>query len=91
MATRKPKIEYYWASEWQGGTLEAGTFRSEWVVNWRLVGANGETMCQSTQGFRDKTDAQRSVDAVAELLGGDLDWAMDGGKLREVGPGRKPK
>lgn len=78
MAARKPKVEFYWFVSNVG-----------YKVNWRLVGANGEIMCQSTQGFRDKTDAQRSVQDVAEIFGWDglaLDWLV-----REVGPGRKPK
>ena len=54
------------------------------VVNWRLVGANGEVMCQSTQGFRDKTDALRSINACSELLYGIHE------DVRRVGPGRKP-
>lgn len=78
MAKRKPKIEYYWSFH---------VIHDDYRVNWRLVGANGEIMCQSTQGFRDKTDAQRSVEAVSSLLRAD---ALYGPTLREVGPGRKP-
>lgn len=74
--TRKPRIEYYWTDTKQGPR-----------VNWRLLGINGEVMCQSTQGYRDKTDAQRSVDGVR--------WSLTphpGDKpYREVGPGRKPE
>jgi hypothetical protein len=73
---RKPKIEYYWG----------GASVTYPVVHWRLVGGNGEIMCQSTQGFRDKTDAQRSVFAVIAALV--ESWA--GFVPREVGPGRKP-
>lgn len=81
MAARKPKIEYYWSPQYVGLALHHR-------VNWRLVGANGEIMCQSTQGFRDKTDAQRSVSSViGALLGANA--AMSVG-VREVGPGRKP-
>ena len=78
MAARKPKVEYYWA--WRAGTLAP-------VVNWRLVGANGEIMCQSTQGFRDKADARRSVCAVGLTLTG---YHPTDETFREVGPGRKP-
>jgi len=79
---RKPKIEYYWV-HMAGMTVNP-------AVNWRLVGANGEVMCQSTQGFRDKTDARRSVDAVTSTLFGRA--SPDGLEVpREVGPGRKPK
>lgn len=77
MATRKPRIEYYWTQL---------TPLSEHRVNWSLVGANGEIMCQSTQGFRDKTDAQRSVMAVFDVL---ASGGCERG-YREVGPGRKP-
>lgn len=81
MSARKPKIEYYWA----------GASVANPVVNWRLVGANGEVMCQSTQGFRDKTDARRSVRAVLCLLAYGLpDDGTQGIGVREVGPGRKP-
>ena len=75
---RKPKIEYYWT--------QALVYDAVHFVNWRLVGANGEVMCQSTQGFRDKGDAQRSVLAVAEALTGSYPDSY-----REVGPGRKPR
>lgn len=87
MAARKPKIVYYWVFTYprdeSGKIIEKPP-----VVNWRLVGANGETMCQSTQGFRDKTDARRSVDTVVSvLLGVNAALSTD---VREVGPGRKP-
>lgn len=88
MAARKPKVEFYWTIR---GNVGADVSKAYGVVNWRLVGANGETMCQSTQGFRDKTDARRAVEAVAATLGGDLRWELERGYLREVGPGRKPK
>jgi len=81
MAARKPKIEYYWVHSMGLNTPV------EPVVYWRLVGANGETMCGSNQGFRDKTDARRSVEAVSSLLRAD---ALYGPTLREVGPGKKP-
>lgn len=87
MAARKPRIEYYWTPVHSGGFLYGHD------VNWRLIGANGEIMCHSTQGFRDKADARRAVDAVVFAFCG---W--DGvtelvrlGHLREVGPGRKPQ
>lgn len=83
MSKRKPKIEYYWSTH---RVLEG----SRAVVNWRLVGANGETMCQSMQGFRDKTDAQRSVEAVATAFAVKAPWQPVPDDLREVGPGRKP-
>lgn len=82
---RKPKIEYYWTD-----VLTGRRHIEEPKVNWRLVGANGEVMCQSTQGFRDKTDARRGVESVAEKLGGYLEWQLAHGTIREVGPGKKP-
>lgn len=84
MAARKPRIEYYWTLR---GHLPEDPEPMTVRVNWRLVGANGEIMCQSTQGFRDKADARRSVMAVSDALqpSGNLDiWA------RETGPGRRP-
>lgn len=85
MSARKPKIQYYWAQVFLSP--------DQWDhrVNWRLVGANGEVMCQSTQGFRDKTDARRSVRAVLCLLAYGLpDDGTQGIGVSEVGPGRKP-
>lgn len=84
MSARKPKIVYYWTL-WRPARSKVVTP----LVNWRLVGANGEVMCQSTQGFRDKTDAQRSVEAVRDVM--TVRW-RDGHPVapREVGPGRKP-
>lgn len=84
MSARKPKIEYYW---WRTCIDHACDVHGEWRVNWRLVGANGEIMCQSTQGFRDKADARRSVDAVASVFFGVPDAHHE---VREVGPGRNP-
>ena len=78
MPARKPKIEYYWTP------YERKGIDPTHVVNWRLVGANGEIMCQSTQGFRDKTDARRSFEAVVDMFFGMV------AAVREVGPGRKP-
>lgn len=82
MAARKPKIEYYWTNP----QVDRG---GERVVNWRLIGANGEVMCHSNQGFRDKTDARRSVEAVTSVLFG---TAGPNGLVlpRHVGPGKKP-
>lgn len=76
---RKPKIELYWSLMPHQGY--------EQFVNWRLVGGNGEVMCQSTQGFRGKTDAMRSIYNIADLFVGDA-FPLN---IRTVGPGRKPK
>lgn len=89
MTARKPRIEYYWTLQ---GNRGADVSQAHAVVNWRLIGANGEIMCQSMQGYRDKTDARRAVSRVADVFG----WhGADGDQLnlshlREVGPGRKP-
>ena len=80
MSARKPKIEYYWSFS----HVDPG-----YKVNWRLIGANGEIMCQSTQGFGDKTDARRSVRAVMNVFGCEPLIPVDL-VVREVGPGRKP-
>ena len=98
MAARKAKVEYYWTvvrktpAEKQAehdalkgaGKSKQFVLPTKNVVNWRLVGANGEIMCQCTQGFRDKADAQRSVWACGDMLAG---VSTD---VRHVGPGRKP-
>ena len=58
---------------------------------WSLVGANGEHMCSSfPEGYRDKADAKRAVEAVTSALFG---RASPEGLLlpREVGPGPRPK
>lgn len=92
MAARKPKIEYHWTWRMLRGPKGGQTKRIDpdsYRVNWRLIGANGEVMCGSNRGFRDKTDAQRAVDAVASTLFG---RASPNGLLlpRHVGPGKKP-
>lgn len=87
MAARKARVEYYWSAH---GTEDLGIVG--YNVNWRLVGANGEIMCESSQGFRDKTDAQRSVDSVCRVFGpvGAAWLESSHATVREVGPGRKP-
>ena len=75
MATRKPTVAYYWAG------------LHEPRVNWRLVGGNGKIMCQSTQGFRNKADARRSVIGVVLALSG----GANAGDFAETGPGPRPK
>lgn len=77
MAARIAKIELYWVVH-----QEFPTNRVE--VNWRMKAANGEVLCQCTQGFQDKTDAMRNITAVAGVMHGDVD------KIRIVGPGKKP-
>lgn len=84
MATRKPKIELYW-------TPAPNQPGMPWGVSWRLKGGNGEVMCQCTQGFRDKTDALRNIDACASALFNSGFPADNPLKTKIVGPGRKPK
>ena len=77
MRELKPKVEYYWVDI------------DDHYVNWRLVGSNGEVMCQSNQGYRDKADARRAVRAVMTVLGVPPLDAVNM-HVREVGPGKKP-
>lgn len=81
MATRKPIVAYYWTNL-SSGAGEVGPF-----VNWHLKGGNGEIMCQSTQGFRNKADARRSVIGVALALSG----GANAGDFAETGSGPRPK
>lgn len=83
MGTRQAKIEMYWVK-----FDERSPNGYDHHVNWRLVGANCEVMCQSTQGFRDKGDAVRSISSVIHALTGDATYAAE--NLKFVGPGRKP-
>lgn len=82
MTARKPRIEYYWRAVRVEHLTQEATF--DQVIDWRLVGANGEIMCFCNQGFRDKTDAIRSTTAVAGMFNGDVD------AIKHVGPGKKP-
>lgn len=77
MPARLPKVELYWGHVAEGVDAYPG-------INWRLKAANGEVLCQCTQGFRDKTDAIRNLTAVAGAFFGDVD------RVRVVGPGKKP-
>lgn len=58
---------------------------------WALKGGNGEHMCGSwPEGFRDETDAKRSVEEVTSALFGRA--RSEGLQLpREKGPGPKPQ
>lgn len=89
MATRKPKIELYWTATVVDVNAEVS--ETQYFVNWRLKGGNGEVMCQCTQGFRDKTDALRNIDACASALFNSGFPADNPLKTKIVGPGRKPK
>lgn len=57
------------------------------VINWRLIGANGELMCQCTQGFTSRQDAKDSIDRCGHLL---YQVDLSCGEAKLVGPGRKP-
>lgn len=88
MSNKKPKLEHYWA--WNGRTANPPTFE----VNWRLVAANGELLCQCTQGFRDKADSLRNArDVLYVLMYGrtrpNFAEPIPLG-VRVVGPGKKP-
>ncbi len=87
MAGRKPRLELYWSPNPQTDSLSNGG--PHHVATWRLKAANGEVLCQCTQGFQDKTDAMRNVFATTEALSaraGALNL-----NLRIVGPGKKPQ
>lgn len=45
-----------------GGTAKTGDFR------WRLQAANGRVLAESGQGFRDRTDANRSIHDLLDAL-----------------------
>ena len=78
----RPYIRYNWERQ-----------QGEYRVNWVLVGGNGQAMVGSLhQGFRDKTDARRSVTDVIKALAGDLIELEKGVPvhLLEQGPGPKP-
>lgn len=58
------------------------------VINWRLVGANGEVMCQCTQGFTSRQSALESINRCGVLL---ANAGCTGPKEAKItGPGRKP-
>lgn len=85
MTARKPRIEYYWRAVRVEHLTQEATF--DQVIDWRLVGANGEIMCFCNQGFRDKADANRAVGAVVAVFSR---FFGDESTLRIVGPGKKP-
>lgn len=82
MPARQPKVELYWVRNPVIASLTNDS--PAHLVNWRLKAANGEVLCQCTQGFRDKADAMRNLTAVAGVFFGDVD------RVRVVGPGKKP-
>lgn len=102
MPARKAKVEMYWSTEKKSkeeiaaekaadkakGIVWKGT-AAHWrqVINWRLVGANGEIMCGSTQGFTSREDVKRSIARCGELL-----WRAHPSVNSDTvkGPGRKP-
>lgn len=89
MATSKrPIVEYSWVTI-RPSKRSKQPARVE--CYWSLVGANGEYMCSSfPEGFRDKTDARRSVRAVMTVFGAEA-LASVNMYAREVGPGPKPE
>lgn len=90
MAARKPKLMMMWVMQRVTTTLAGVTKASmQPRVNWKLVGANGETMCQSNQGFRDKTDAIRNLRECGKWLLY-VDGVYPSLSPRVVGPGRRP-
>ncbi len=85
---RAPKIEMYWTPP--GRHAE---FALEPKVNWRLKSGNGEIMCSSNQGYRDKIDCERALDAVKLAFDGTINYDKNATiePIKRVGPGRKPK
>lgn len=89
MSKPQPKLEHYWCAN----PAKVNT-PDDVRVNWRLVAANGEVMCQCTQGFRDKADSQRNASDVLYLMlygktRPNFVPPMPLG-VRQVGPGKKP-
>ena len=98
MGKRTARIEYTWASQrvaegTPGAFALVNLTGLKWWygyrVTWALYGANGEFVCGSNQGAKDKRDARRQVQTAIDLL-----TDVSGGaplSCREVGPGRAPK
>lgn len=104
MSTPNPKLEHYWANvqktraQIERDCAVAGVGvpvpAYHMAVNWRLIAANGEVMCQCTQGFRDKADSLRNAETVLYVLlhgrtRANFALPMPLG-VRSVGPGKKP-
>ncbi len=103
MPARKAKVEMYWTTEKKSkeeiaaekaagkakGIIWQRTDVFRHVINWRLVGANGEIMCSSTQGYTSREDAKRNIERCGNLLWNAMNSsAFDSPKI--TGPGRKP-
>lgn len=100
MPARKAKVEMYWSTEKKSkeeiaaekaankikGIIWQRTDQFRHVINWRLVGANGEIMCGSNQGYTSREDCKRSITRCGELMYS----AMMNGDVVIKGPGRKP-
>lgn len=97
MAARKAKVEMYWttekkskdeiAAEKAAQKVPGPVDKTRDVINWRLVGANGEVMCQSTQGYTSRQSARESMDRCGYML-----HRVNSlfGNAEVKGPGRKP-
>ena len=42
--------------------------RGDGLWDWRLVAGNGETVCQTSQGFSDEGDAMRAAKRAQQLM-----------------------
>lgn len=51
--------------------------RSDGQWDWRLVADNGDVLCGSDQGFRDRTDAERGARAAARTVALALGYTKD--------------
>jgi len=92
----KATIEYYWSPKRVTKIVQNKPV-ADHEVNVRILGANGLIVGQITQGFKDKRDARRGVNALCEALGWDSEQEGVLGHLiserlvQERGPGAKPK
>lgn len=83
---RRPKITFRWAK--QRVADKDGKRQYEQRVFWSVTAANGEVICSSSQGSRDKNDAMRSVCAATRNF-----IALGKQVMEDVteGPGPKPQ
>lgn len=42
--------------------------REDGAMDWRLIGGNGEQVCESSQGYRDEADTRRALQRARELF-----------------------
>lgn len=105
MPARKARVEMYWTTEKKSkeeiaaekaagkakGIIWQRTDVFRHVINWRLVGANGEIMCGSTQGYTSRQSARESIARCGHLLFGAGSNLTPTTAAKITGPGRKPE